>query len=283
VAERLFRPPWSATLERAAEGVWLVRGDLRRGMNVYLLEDEGGVTAFDAGTKPMVKAVQAAAERLGGLRRVVLGHSHTDHRGTAPYLGVPVLCHPDEVASAETDDWHEAFSYWDIDLVEVGWVRWLYKHHLHDRWDGGAVEISGTVSEGDEVCGFEVVHFPGHAPGQIGLWRESDRVALTTDVVYFADSDRLKQGGPARVPGRAWNLDHRQAIASTRKLAALGPAVVLPGHGEPITRLGLIQELEHAAETAEDEAADAEKGDAGAADAGAADAGAGRADAGARP
>jgi len=30
-------------------------------------------------------------------------------------------------------------------------------------WDGGPVEIAGTVNEGDEVAGFEVVHLPGHA------------------------------------------------------------------------------------------------------------------------
>ena len=43
------------------------------------------------------------------------------------------------------------------------------------------MKIGGTVSEGDEVAGFRVIHFPGHAPGLIGLWRESDRVALVSD------------------------------------------------------------------------------------------------------
>ena len=36
------------------------------------------------------------------------------------------------------------------------------------------------IREGDEVAGFRVIHFPGHAPGLIGLWRESDRVAIVT-------------------------------------------------------------------------------------------------------
>ena len=71
-------------------------------------------------------------------------------------------------------------------------MRWIYPLLLR-RWDGGAVKIDGTISEGDEVAGFRVIHFPGHAPGLIGLWRESDRLAIVTDVVYF---DRL--GAPAR-------------------------------------------------------------------------------------
>ncbi len=58
-------------------------------------------------------------------------------------------------------------------------MRWIYPILLR-RWDGGAVKIAGTVSEGDEVAGFQVIHFPGHAPGLIGLWRESDRVAIVS-------------------------------------------------------------------------------------------------------
>jgi glyoxylase-like metal-dependent hydrolase (beta-lactamase superfamily II) len=40
--------------------------------------------------------IAEAGERMGGIKRVVLGHGHPDHRGGAPGLGVPVLCHPAE-------------------------------------------------------------------------------------------------------------------------------------------------------------------------------------------
>jgi hydroxyacylglutathione hydrolase len=250
VPERiLFKPPWSPDLEKVTDGVWLVRGDLKRGMNVYLLEEEGGgVTAFDAGTKPMVKAIRKAADKLGGLKRVVLGHSHSDHRGSAPYLGAPVLCHPDEKPWAEKPTWEENAPYWDMDLLEVASVRWLYKHWLHDRWDGGAVEIAGTMREGDEICGFEVKDFPGHAPGLIGLWRESDRVAIVTDTVYFADSERLKPLDYPNVPHRAFNWNTEIAARSVRKLAALDPVLVCAGHDEPNGRPDMKQKLEEAAD-----------------------------------
>src|SRR5215467_1913373 len=71
-------------MEKVADGVWVVRGDLGKSMNVYFIEDGDGVVQFDAGTKAMRKKVRAAAEELGGLKRVVLGHAHADHRGTAP-------------------------------------------------------------------------------------------------------------------------------------------------------------------------------------------------------
>ncbi|HTT95543.1 MAG TPA: MBL fold metallo-hydrolase [Solirubrobacterales bacterium] len=234
-------------LERVADGVWLLRGDLRGAMNVYFLEDEGGVVQFDAGTKSMRKQAAATARELGGLKRVVLGHAHADHRGTAPYMGAPVFCHPDEVDDAEGD--RAVSPYFDLSLLEVAPVRWLYPTLLK-RWDGGPVKIDGTVSEGDEVAGFEVLHFPGHAPGLIGLWRESDRLALVSDVVYLVDSARLKPlpEGEASVPHPAFAWNHQEAKRSLRRLAALEPLIVGTGHDRPLRGTDLRAVLEAAAE-----------------------------------
>jgi hydroxyacylglutathione hydrolase len=234
-------------LERVADGVWLLRGDFRGAMNVYFLEDEGGVVQFDAGTKSMRKKAAATARELGGLKRVVLGHAHADHRGTAPYLEAPVFCHPDEVADAEGD---KAVSpYFNLSLLEVAPIRWIYPAMLK-HWDGGPVKIDGTVSERDEVAGFKVLHFPGHAPGLIGLWRERDRVALVSDVVYLVDSARLKPlpPGEASVPHPAFAWNHQEAKRSLRRLAELEPLVVGAGHERPLRGDGLRAVLERAAE-----------------------------------
>jgi hydroxyacylglutathione hydrolase len=234
-------------MEKVADGIWLLQGDLRKSMNVYFLAEDGGVVQFDAGSKAMTKAARAAAAELGGLRRVVLGHAHADHRGTAPSLGAPVFCHPDEVADAESDS--PIAPYMDLSQLPVTPVRWIYPFLLR-RWDGGAVRIDGTVSEGDEVGGFRVLHFPGHAPGLIGLWRESDRVAIVSDVVYLVDSARLKPlpAGEASVPHPAWAWDHAKAKESVRRLAALEPKVVCAGHGAPLRGENLRETLERAAE-----------------------------------
>jgi len=234
-------------MEKVAEGVWLLRGDARGEMNVYFIEDGDGVVQFDAGTKKMTKAARAAAEHLGGLKRIVLGHAHADHRGTAPGLGTDVFCHPDEVADAENDA--SIFSYMDFSEIPFMPVR-LLTPFLMRRWDGGAVKIAGTVSEGDDVAGFQVIHFPGHAPGLIGLWRESDRVALVSDVIYLGDSVRMKRlpEGEATVPHPASTWNHPQAKESVRKLAALEPVVVGAGHAGPLRGENLRGTLEQAAE-----------------------------------
>jgi len=213
-----------------AEGVWVVQGQPGR-CNVYLLEDEGQVTLFDAGARTMTRSLAAAGARLGGIRRIVLGHAHTDHRGGAPGLGAPVYCHPAEVEDAEGSG---GFRYWPEGLVGLPlWMRILHKPLHRYAWDGGPVKVAGTVSEGDEIAGFRVIELPGHAPGQIGLWRGSDRLALVSDCFYTLDM--LGRDSAPHIPEPTYNYDTDQARASILKLAALEPAAAWAGHAKPLT------------------------------------------------
>jgi glyoxylase-like metal-dependent hydrolase (beta-lactamase superfamily II)/predicted ester cyclase len=236
-----FKRRLVAEPDPVAEGVWVVRGGFPgKTMNVYLVRDGDGVMLFDAGIKAMTDAVAAAGATLGGITRVLLGHGHVDHRGVAPYLGAPVLCHEANRADAEGEG---GLDYFDISLLPA-YARPIYPRLLR-MWDGGPVTIAGTVAEGDAIAGFEVVDLSGHAPGLIGLWRASDRLALTSDCFYTLDP-LTGRHGPPRVPLAAFNHDTEQARASIRKLAAMEPAAAWPGHAEPLT--GDVRgQLEHAA------------------------------------
>lgn len=228
--------------EQIADGVWVVRGGFPlRTMNVYLLADGGGVTVFDAGISAMSPAVAAAGARLGGIRRVVLGHADVDHRGAAAGLHAPILCHPADRAAAESSE--SLREYWDLSKLDL-YGRVIYPRIFY-VWDGGGLQTSGTVDEGDEVAGFSVVHLPGHAPGLIGLFRDSDRLALVSDCFYTLDPQTGLKGKP-RVPHPAFNLDTEQARESMRKLAGLEPSVAWAGHADPVTG-DVRRELEAAA------------------------------------
>ncbi len=229
--------------EPVADGVWVLRGGFPgKVMNVYLVRDGEGVLLYDAGARTMTRSVAMAAASLGGLTRVLLGHGHADHRGVAPGLGVPVHCHPAERSDAEGDGGEHYF-----DFSKLNPAGRVLMPRLLRSWDGGPVSIAGTVEEGDEVAGFSVVHLPGHAPGLIGLWRESDRLALVSDCIYTVDPQTGRKGH-ARVPHRAFNLDTEQARASILKLAALEPAAAWAGHADPV--IGDVREaLERAAAT----------------------------------
>lgn len=240
---RIARRLAASAPEPIADGVWIVRGGLpRRSMNVYLLRDGDGVCVFDGGIVAMTPALAAAGAQMGGITRVVLGHAHPDHRGVAPGLGAPVWCHPADKADAEGDG---GVHYFRRELLDAHGRQILWR--LLPVWDGGPVEIAGTVEEGDEIAGFRVIHLPGHAPGLIGLWRESDRLALVSDCFYTVDP-QTGIPGHARVPHAAFNFDTEQARASMRKLAALAPATAWPGHADAL-RGDVAAQLEHAATT----------------------------------
>jgi glyoxylase-like metal-dependent hydrolase (beta-lactamase superfamily II)/predicted ester cyclase len=228
--------------ERIADGVWVVRGGFPiKTMNVYLIEDGDGVTVFDAGISAMGGALRAACARFGGARRIVLGHADADHRGAAPALQVPVYCHPAERAAAESSVSFR--DYWDLAQLKP-YARMFFARML-PAWDGGATSVAGTVGEGDEVAGFRVIELPGHAPGLIGLFRESDRLALVSDVVYTIDPLTGRKGGP-RIPHPAFDADTEMARASIRRLAELDPSIVWAGHAGPVSG-DVVGQLQQAA------------------------------------
>jgi hydroxyacylglutathione hydrolase len=118
---------------------------------------------------------------------------------------------------------------------------------LHADWDGGPVGIAGTVADGEQVAEFRVIHIPGHAPGQIALFRESDRVLLAADAVFTFDAE---SGGSAaaRVPHPFSNWDTERARDSIRLLVGLRPRAALTAHADSLIGADVAAQLEGAAE-----------------------------------
>ncbi len=103
----------------------------------------------------------------------------------------------------------------------------------------GAVER--VLHDGDELAGFRVVHTPGHTPGHVIFFRESDRVAIAGDVLVNMSFLTLKPG--LREPPPFFSHDAAENRASIRKLAALAPSLVCFGHGPPLARTELLHKL----------------------------------------
>ncbi|MBV9212053.1 MAG: MBL fold metallo-hydrolase [Actinobacteria bacterium] len=245
------RGPVAVTMERVADDVWLMRGGaipplVHRIMNVYFVEAEGGVTVFDAGVRSMARHIEAVGRAMGGISRIVLGHAHPDHRGAAARIDVPVWCHEDEAGYAEAADGQPYTDFSSIPAwTKAGPARAAIWTMHHAIWDAGPVRVERTLAEGDAVAGFEVVHLPGHAPGQIALWREADRLALTSDCFYMLDAVTGEPAEP-QVPLDPFNLDTEQARTSVAKLASLGAVTCCPGHLGPLTEEA-VAKLEQAA------------------------------------
>ena len=73
------------------------------------------------------------------------------------------------------------------------------------------MKIAGPSPRAMRSPGFKVIDLPGHAPGLIGLWRESDRLALVSDCFYTLDM--WGRNCEPSVPVETYNYDTEQARA----------------------------------------------------------------------
>jgi len=178
---------------------------------------------IDAGRKWDRRRILAELEGVE-ISELALTHVHPDHQGCAKWVcdarKVPLACHAD-----------------DVDAMEgrrpVGSGIALVPR-IYDRiWTGPPHKVDRVLAEGDEVAGFRVVHAPGHAPGEVIFFRDSDRVAICGDVVR--NMSYLTGLPGVREPPDEMTYDPAENRRSIRKLAALEPSLILPGHGPGIT------------------------------------------------
>ena len=100
-------------------------------------------------------------------------------------------------------------------------------------WAGPPHRVDRPLREGDQVAGFRVVHAPGHSPGEVIFFRDSDRVAICGDVIRNLSYATMRSG--VKEPPDGFNDDTAENRRSIRRLAELGPSVILPGHGAAVT------------------------------------------------
>lgn len=204
----------SRPMNQVAENVWQIPLLPRNAINAYLVGD----VLIDAGYVLHGKKVVAAVSGHE-LRTHALTHVHNDHAGGTKHvhetLGVPV--------------WIGAG---DAPYLRDGTAP---ISGLFGRFAGSpAVEPDRELHEGDELGhGFVVLETPGHSPGHVSFWRESDRTLICGDV--FFNMNILTTGAGLRQPPGMFTSDVPANQASERRLAELEPAVACFGHG-PVLR-----------------------------------------------
>ena len=208
-----------------APEVWRLQEAPRPLINVYLAGD----VLIDAGRRWDRRRIFAELEGRE-ISMVALTHVHPDHQGCAKDVcearGVPLACHEDDVDAMEGRRAVAATAKPGAKLFAR-------------MWEGPPHKVDRVLREGDEVAGFRVVHAPGHAPGEVIFFRDSDRVAICGDVIrnitYVTMRTRLAEPPADLTPDPAEN---RRSI---RKLAELNPSLILPGHGPAVTDLAAFE------------------------------------------
>lgn len=206
--------------------------------------------------KSAQRIIEEAESRFGrGCRpqSIILTHGHFDHVGAIEELlvhwEVPVYAHKIEQPYLTGSQ-----SYPKPDpSVEGGMLAKLsfiyptepvdISKNLHVLPEDGIVP---------EMEGWRWIHTPGHSPGHISLFRESDRTLIAGDAFITVRQDSLYkvlvQEEEVKGPPRYLTTDWQAAKHSVDKLLQLEPETAITGHGAPLTGKSLKKGLEDLAQ-----------------------------------
>ena len=214
-------------MHRVAEDVFHIPLSPRDGVNAYLL----GEVVVDAGTKGagrrLVRALQGHAVGVHALT-----HAHPDHAGGSKRV----------VDAFEVPVWVGERDRADVEsgrpLIADSWAKPVMTRLV--RYP--PVAVARSLREGDVVGpGFVVLETPGHSPGHVSYWRESDRTLVCGDVLFNMNVVTTARG--LREPPAMFTPDPARNRDSARRLAALEPELVLFGHGPPLRDPSILKEF----------------------------------------
>jgi glyoxylase-like metal-dependent hydrolase (beta-lactamase superfamily II) len=224
--------------------------------NVYFIGNRDGWILVDTGVVGYCDAIrEAASERFGpdcGPRAIVLTHGHFDHSAGALELArrwnVPVYAH-----ALERPYLTGQSAYPQKDPTVGGAMAFLSRFFPNRTNNIGEVlrDLPAT-GEVPGLDGWTAIWTPGHAPGQVSLWRVADRTLVAGDAIATADLDTwyglVGQKPCISRPPSPFTFDWEKAGDSVRRLADLRPKVIAAGHGEPMLGDRVAEELERFAQ-----------------------------------
>ena len=216
-------------MKQLASEICMLRGLPPNAINVYVAGD----VLIDAGTR---QAEGRIMRQISGrtINTHALTHAHPDHQGSShaicERLGIPLWCGQGDVPAMESPG----------GVFSSQAPSWLNRFQQR-FWTGPPHPVARALVEGDEVAGFTVLESPGHSPGQVAYWRESDRVLILGDVL---NNVNVLTGIPGlHEPPAVFTPDPARNRQSARRLAELRPQLTCFGHGPPLRDPGKLAEF----------------------------------------
>ncbi|MFB9862207.1 MBL fold metallo-hydrolase [Rufibacter immobilis] len=226
--------------------IWQVRPDVHyytnQIVNFVMIGTSSHWVLVDAGMPKSSEEIMGVAKSVFGTMArpaaIVLTHGHFDHVGGLVGLleawRVPVYAHPLEFPFLTGQ---QAYPEPDTS-VEGGMLAKISSIYPHEPINISGANLIALPEDGTipELPDWHWVFVPGHSPGQVALFRESDRTLISADAVITVKQDSfykvLMQVEEVQGPPRYLTTDWPAAWESVRKLAALNPKLIIPGHGK---------------------------------------------------
>jgi len=234
-------------------------------VNAYLIEDSP-LTLVDSGpnsAKALDELEQALASRghaVEDIELLVITHQHMDHFGLASILARRSGA---EVAALDRLAPFLAGYGRETDLDDRFAEQTMLRHGIPAEivtalravsagfraW-GSQVEVSRPLADGSQLQlrdrALRVLHRPGHSPSDTVFFDESRAILLAADHLIAHISSNPLLARPLGA-GADYQGPRPQALitylASLEQTRAMELALVLPGHGQPITdHVALIDE-----------------------------------------
>ena len=216
-------------------------------VNVFAVTNpDGSWVLIDAGLPLSTGRILRWAEEkfTSAPAAIVLTHGHFDHVGAAKELGehwaVPIYAHPLEFPYLTGKQEYPAPNW----AAGGGSMPLLSPTYPRGPIDIGerlrALPGEGADLAIAELPGWTLLHTPGHTPGHVSFFRGADRTLLVGDAFCTTKPESffeaaLAQHTELHGPPAYFTSDWEAAKLSVRKLAALEPRIVAPGHGKPLT------------------------------------------------
>ncbi len=226
-------------------------------INAYLIEDSP-LTLIDSGPNSgkaldeLEQALQARGHAIEDIELLVVSHQHMDHFGLASILarrsGAEVAA-LDKLAPFLAAYGHET------DLEDRFAEQLMLRHGIPQEvvtalravsagfraW-GASVEVTRPLQDGGELQlrdrTLRVLHRPGHSPSDTVFLDEDRSILLAADHLIKHISSNPLLARPLGVSGD-YDGPRPQALItymdSLEQTRAMDLALVLPGHGQPIT------------------------------------------------
>lgn len=202
------------------EIVQIVAGPIETNLFLVIEKVSNNAMIVDGPPDSLDAAVDEINQRKLTPEFIVITHGHWDHIGDADALrqhyGIPMLVHGDDRHKLENP------SYGDIEGFSPDQI----------------------ISEGDRVqlgdVAFDVLHTPGHSPGQISLYSLEEKILIGGDTLFPGGY------GTIEIP----DASAEQTVVTIRRLLDLpDDIVVYPGHGLTTTVGAERHWMERVAET----------------------------------